>query len=458
MKLSDPHSPRSLAFFILCKIEKEKQRTSSEILSSLLEKHHPDKRDRALITEMVMGVLRHRLFLDHIINGHLRKKRKPSYHLFQILRIGAYQILFLDRIPSHAAVNESVNMAKNLVDEKSGAFVNAILRKIALKGDKGVTWPNREEDLIRFLSIRYSHPAWMVRDLVRLFGSNPAEELLEYNNLPAPLSLRVNLLKTTRSEVIAWIRENHPGVELDEGRYSPQCIRLKKLPLNPGWPPLKRGWVYVQDEAAQMVSLFADPKPGTRIVDYCSAPGGKITHLAELVRNRAELIALDVDAKRLGRVRENCKRLGLHGISVMKILPGIEEKLAKKPAQLVLVDAPCSGMGIIRRHPDLKWKKTKADVQRLSSIQQDILERSCRLVAPGGVLVYSTCTILDQENSNVIRRFLKRHPDFEIDKSLFREEEIWRRFITPEGFLFTFPPQTDTDGFFAARLKKSPHC
>ena len=454
--LKTPQRPRTLALEILEMIDHEQKVPASEILSLCLEKSHLEERDSSLTKEIVYGVLRHRLLLDYVIQHHARLKRPPQPVLLQILRIACYQILFLTRVPSYAAVNEAVKDARTMGDRGAVGFVNAVLRKIAALSLKNITWPDSQKDSARFLSIRYSHPLWMVKRLLRQYGAVKTEALLKMNNESAPLVLRVNTMKITRDEIMKWIESRHPEIPVKQGCYSPQALSLGKFSLKKNWHPLEEGWVYIQDEGAQLISMIAGPKQGERIVDFCSAPGGKITHVAELVENRAELIALDKSQMRLRKVWENCQRLGFTGIHIEQISEDVLQKLRRNPADLVLVDVPCSGLGIIRRQPDLKWKKTPRTLDRLPGKQLEILGKAEKLVREGGKILYSTCTLLKEENEEVIKKFLETHSEFKIVNIGDSCPWIQPSLITQEGFFFCFPPDTQTDGFFGALLIKSP--
>ncbi|MBN1903401.1 16S rRNA (cytosine(967)-C(5))-methyltransferase RsmB [Candidatus Sumerlaeota bacterium] len=449
------HNCRAIALEILLLIEKERDITASELLSRVMEKESPEERDRGLIKELVFGALRHRLFLDHALNQYIKAKRPLQEELRQILRLGAYQLLFLSRIPPHAAVNESVSLAQSYLSRGAAGFANAILRKIALSSSwKDIPLPDRKKNPECYLSIRYSHPPWMVKTFLEQYGREKTEALLEKDNEPSPLALRVNLLKNNREQLMEWLKTHHPEAEITLGRYSPQALYVKKLSLTSDLPHIMEGEFYIQDEGAQLIGLLAHPGPCMRVIDFCSAPGGKITHIAELTGNRGELIALDTNKNRLRRVVENCKRLGVSPIRIEKITPPLLDELKKKGADLVLVDAPCSGTGILRRQPDIKWKKKKGDIAKLRERQLKILDQASQLVIPGGVLLYSTCSLLEQENQSVIREFLKSHSEYHIEDPVLSRFLIDASLITKEGFFVSFPPQSGMDGFFAARLVK----
>ena len=449
-----PQSARTLALEILELIEREKESPASEILSSGLEKSGLEERDCSLTKEIVYGVLRHRLLLDYVIGRHARIKRPPQPILRQILRIAGYQMLFLSRIPPYAAVNEAVNAARTMKDKGAAGFVNAVLRKIACLSLLNITWPDPQKDPARYFSIRYSYPLRMAKRLLKQYGPIKTEAFLKISNESAPLVLRVNTIKISREAMMEWLRTRHPEVEIKAGLYSPQAIYMGKFPLKKDWQPLENGWVYIQDEGAQLISFIAQPKEKSRIVDLCSAPGGKITHVAEIVRNNAELIALDINKQRLQKIEDNCRRLGITEIQIKEISSEILEHIEKNPADLVLVDVPCSGVGILRRQPDLKWKKNQKSLDRFPGKQLEILEKAAKIVRDGGKILYSTCTLFREENEDVIKRFIEIHPEFTIVKIGNACPMIDPCMITQEGFFLSFPPDTQTDGFFGALLVK----
>ena len=451
-----PENARNLALVVFLEIETNHDNTATEILSRFLGKSELDNIDRALCKELVFGVLRQRKLLDFVIDEYLKTKSGLKPEILNILRLGAYQSLFLDKIPSHAIVNEAVKAASQIRGKRQSGFVNAVLRKITRLSLEEIKCPDRRSRATEFLAVRYSHPEWLVNKFIKQYGVEDAEKLLIFNNAPPPTTLRINPEKTSLEKLIDWIQKNHlEKAELEKGRYSPVALSVKYVPIHVEWAPLKNGWAYIQDEAAQLVGLYADPSPGMRIVDYCAAPGGKLTHIAQICGDKCAVIGLDIDKKRIRKIKENCARLGLENVRAEMISQGILEELKKKPADIVLTDVPCTGAGIIRRQPDLKWKKDLRSLKRLNKVQGEILENSAKIVRPGGLLVYSTCSILREENEDVIESFLEKRPDFEIDKECGRlNKEAAEHFLMEKG-LRGFPPVCGIDGFYAVRLRKS---
>lgn len=449
-----PINARTAAFKILKDANEKPEFSLSDIMSDALEDSNLDDRDRSLAAEIVYGVLRHRLFLDHVYQPFLKTRSRPPAQIQEILRIGIYQLLFLDRVPPHAAVNESVQITNQLYSRRESGFVNVILRKVSERKIEDVTLPDREKSPAQYFSVKYSFPVWLIKKTINQYGVHDAEAFFVASNQPVSLTLRVNTLKASITKVIDWIREHHPDVVMEMGRYCPDAIKISRCSIGSNWLPIREGWVYIQDEASQLISYLAEPRSDMRIVDYCSAPGGKLTHIAAMVNDRAELFALDVNPERLKRVAENCQRLDVKNVQIAEINQQLLNELRQKPANIVLVDAPCSGLGVLRRHPDLKWKKNERLIQSLPPQQMKIMESAATLVAPGGCLLYSTCTIFHEENEGVIQRFLKKHPDFEMDNLSGILPQLTADIITPEGFLKISIAKTGMDGFFAARLKR----
>ena len=449
-----PINARTVAFNILNDVDTKPEISLSDIMFELFDKSNLDERDRSLAAEIVYGVLRHRLFLDYVYQPLLKTRSYPPASIQIILRMGIYQLLFLDRVPPHAAVNESVQIISRLYSRKESGFVNAILRKVAAQKIEDVVLPDKNKSFEQYLSVKYSFPLWLVKKIISQCGKSDAEMFFSASNQPAALTMRVNTLKTSIADVANWIRDHHPEVDIETGKYCPEAINIKRLTIKIDWLPLIQGWVYIQDEASQLIAYLAAPKPGLRVVDYCSAPGGKLTHIAAMVENNAELFALDASRERLKLVAENCQRLGIKNVHIGDNTHRLLSELKQNPADIVLVDAPCSGLGILRRHPDLKWKKNERALKKLPAEQSAILGSAASLVAPNGALIYSTCTIMREENEGVITKFLKMHPDFEVDNPEKILPQTSGDLITSEGYLKISTAKTGMDGFFAVRLKR----
>ena len=399
--------------------------------------------DAALCSRIVYGVLQNQMLLDHYIGAYC--SQKPDHlqpPLMDILRIGAYQILFLDKIPDSAAVNESVELAKIFKRGQAAGLVNAVLRKISQNKNNLPEIPGQNPE--RYLSIRYSHPRWLVKRLLPVLGREETERFLAANNDVAPMTIQVNPLKTTVEQLTAELTET--GVTVKPHAWVPDCLELSGTGDLTALEAFREGAFMVQDPAARLVSLIADVKPGQRVLDVCAAPGGKSFSAAFAMENQGIIQSCDLHENKLKRVRESAERLGITCIEASPADGRVFKPEWENHFDVVLVDAPCSGLGIIRKKPDTRYKKAD-ELFALPVIQNAILENAARYVAPGGTLVYSTCTILPEENEQVTDAFLAEHPEF------FRES-----FVLPEpvgetdGRLTLWPQRHDTDGFYICRM------
>lgn len=393
-------------------------------------------------------MLRQRGYLDWAVGRFSTKAhRRQSVKLKNLLRLGAYQILFLDRVPASAAVNESVRLARTLGEKTIAGFVNAVLR--AMTRAETIPLPDPAEDPILYISVKHSHPEWLVKRWLPRLGPERTVALCAANNEIPPVTVRVNPLKTTRDALADELKR--VGIDVTLCRVSSSGLMLRGVANLTELPAYQRGDFYVQDEAAQLIGFAVAPKPGERILDGCAAPGGKSTHLAELMGDRGEVVAADAGAKRLERIVENARRLGL--ASIRPVAADLTRDLAAlgdRPYDRILVDAPCSGLGILRRNPDAKWYKTEAVIGRMAALQTKILDKVAPLLKHGGALVYSTCTTEPEENESGVDSFLSRHPDFRLESL----QSFWpeSRLVTSEGTLNTILNPYQMDHFFAARL------
>jgi 16S rRNA (cytosine967-C5)-methyltransferase len=407
-----------------------------------------NERDSAFILELVYGTLRNRTKLDWALDRlSTRPVAGTDASTRNILRLGAYQMLFLDRVPASAAVNTATELAK--AHGKKSGYVNGLLRNLARKRG-GISFPGPGDDLRR-LAVLYSHPEWLVRRWIKRFGAETTEKLLESNNRPAPLVIRTNALKATREELKASLADE--GAVSVETAYSPLGLEIVSGPGLRELASFRSGRFIVQDEAAQLISMILAPRPGENALDACAAPGGKATHLAELMEDRGRVVALENDLKRIERIRDNSARLGLTSVVPT---PGDAAAFRERGFDRVLVDAPCSGIGVLRRHPDGRWSKSEATIRERRPLQLKILENCSRLVTPGGVLVYATCTTEPEENEEVIETFLSARPEFALDDPRPFLPAPAARLVDAAGFFRTFPAEPAMDGFFGARLVRKP--
>ena len=402
--------------------------------------------EAALATRMVYGVLQNRALLDFYLGAYCTQKvghLQPP--LADILRLGAYQILFLDKVPDRAAVNESVELAKRNKRGQAAGLVNAVLRKVSLNKDTLPPIPRRDE--AQYLSVRYSHPKWLVKRLLTLLGREEAEAFLAADNGIVPLTVQVNTLKTTAEDLAAELTA--AGVTAAPHPWVPDCLELSGSAELTALEAIQTGKFFVQDPAAKLVSLISAPKKGQRVIDVCAAPGGKSFGAAIAMEDRGEVLACDLHENKLSRIEAGAARLGLKSIWDFAADGTVFRPEWAESADVVLVDAPCSGLGIIRKKPDIRYKSPD-DLFTLTVAQSTILENAARYVKPGGTLIYSTCTILPEENGQVVDGFLSGHPEFS------RET-----FTLPApmgeqpGELTLWPHRHGTDGFYICRLRRN---
>jgi len=444
-------SPRRAAAEILTRVDTTgafAEPLLNEVLSGQV---FPESQDRGLLTQIVYGTLRMRGYLDWMIRS-LCEKRAPTVSpaVRNILRTALFQVHFMDRIPDYAAVNEAVRLVKE-TDPRMVPFVNGLLRNAVRKKDE-VPLPSGTRDPVRRISIVHSHPLWLVKQWIRQYGLEETADLCRADNEIPPLAARVNALKATRREVRDELAAE--GIEATEAAWSPDGLLLPHLgrPIRE-WPCWREGRITLQDEASQLVARLVDPQPGERILDLCAGAGGKTTHLAERTGDRGEILAVDSSTGKLRELEANAARLGIRSI---RTRPGdatgdlgsdLHESFHR-----ILVDAPCSGLGTLRRNPEIKWRLGISDIPPLSALQGRLLDRAARSVIPGGTLVYSTCTLLKQENEDVVADFLHRHGAFRLSRGA---AAVPPDLMDPQGFFRTWPHRHGTDGFFAAVLRKS---
>ena len=413
--------------------------------------------DRALAFELVYGVLRYAVTLDWQLD-HLSRKpmARLPLNVATTLRVAAYQLLYLDRIPDSAAVNEAVKLIRNQPGYNWGGLVNGILRNLIRQ--QTPPFPDITADPIQALSLRYACPVWMVERWIQAFGPTRAEELCKKTlNIP-PMTLRTNTLRCTRKELLDRLKAE--GISAEETRVSPWGVTLEKCGHPGQLSVMQEGWCYIEDEAAQLIPPLLHPQPGDRILDACAAPGGKTTHLAQLMQNQGAIIALDRQPERLTRLTENCLRLGITIVHAEKCdvvddAPFFGSGSLTEPFDGILVDAPCSGLGILRRHPEGKLLKQFSMIEQSSQTQKQILHHMSTLLRPGGILVYSACSIEPEETTEVISAFCREHPDFQSEPITPWMASTGLPLVTDHGHLCTAFESFTMDGFFACRLKKS---
>ncbi|MBN2288749.1 MAG: 16S rRNA (cytosine(967)-C(5))-methyltransferase RsmB [Candidatus Glassbacteria bacterium] len=398
-------------------------------------------RDRALVKNLVSGTLRMRGLIDYYLDHFLKtgKGALPG-RVLDILRLAVFQLRFCDRIPDYAVVNEAVELARPLYLGRYVPLVNAVLRGFLREGGK-IALPRREDYPAHFLAVKHSHPRWLVGRYLKRFGFEGTESLLKANNVQAPLTVRVRSPETVRA-----FRE--AGLETRKGAWAPEALAVGRRLVPSRLPGYGQGLFYVQDEAQMLVGRLAAPQPGATVADLCAAPGGKATHLAELAGPDALVVAADTGAGGLEKLRENLDRLRL---SCVRLVAADARRPAVRRADTVLCDVPCSGSGVLRRKPELRWRIQPQSLKRFTRLQREIISAACRCVAPGGVLVYSTCSLEPEENSQVIDWFLASTADFVLEHA---QKYLGQAPVSERGFLETFPHLHGTDGVFAARLRR----
>lgn len=443
--------PRTLAWQILRRVEEGAY--ADALLGHTPGSTQLSPRDRALLTRLVYGTLAWQGYLDHIIGAF---SRRPAAQLDApvrtLLRLALLQICVLTKIPPFAAVNTAVELAKGARGGAATGLVNAVLRR-AVAAWRDVALPSRHDDPLGYLSTRLSHPRWLVERWLARYGVDETEAMLHADNESAPTVLRVNRLRTDAPGLLEQWRTT--GLVGEPSPYSPVGIRVANGGDPERLPGYTAGMFSLQGEASQLVALLLAAQPGERVLDVCAAPGGKATHLAELMDNRGEVVAIDVSAPGVRRLQRMTQRLGL---SILH--PVVADVLTWSPGEgqfdRVLVDAPCSGLGTLRQHPEIKWRRTPQDIASLAAVQRQLLLRSSGWVRPGGVLVYATCTISAQENEEVVGAFVRERSSFVIDDPRACLPTTATGLIDGHGYLRTFPHRHGLDGFFAVRLKARP--
>ncbi len=420
--------------------------------SRLGEAEDLSPRQRAVVTELTNGTLRWRLYLDWALNQFLnRPLEKLPLLARNILRLGAYQILFMDSVPDPIACDGAVHLAKALTHPGLVALTNAVLRRLAENKDN-IPLPDPDSEPVKYLAVKYSHPEWLVEKWLRDWGREETEALLKADNEPPHLVLRVNTLKTSVEEVLQMLKEI--GCVAEPCPFAPEGVAVKGGEREAALELVRRGLAFAQDEAAIIVSHIVNPQPGERVLDDCAAPGGKTTHLAALMQNQGEILAMDVHEKRLKLVEEACRRMGVTIVNPVAADGRAAWKFIGGEVDKVLLDVPCSGTGTLRRKPDARWRKTPELIEEMALLQYELLRGVAPLVKVGGIVVYSTCSLEVEEDEEVVRRFLERHPEFEPEDARQYLPRPIPHCEAEFGAVRLFPHRHGTDGAFIARFRK----
>jgi 16S rRNA (cytosine967-C5)-methyltransferase len=434
---------RLVAADILFRVDRESA-YADVLLGARLPEFAPA--DRRLITRIVLGTIAWQGRLDYELK-RLTGRELISIQpvALEILRMGLFQLRFLDRIPPHAVVDTAVSIAKrNAQARRAAGFVNAVMRRATRET---APMPSRDRNEKSFLAVAYSHPRWMVERFVDWFGVANAERLMTANNDAAPNVIRLNLTRGSRADIIEKLSAD--GFEIGAAGRAPETIVLNGAPHFES-RSYREGLFHAQSEASQMAVRMLAPRAGATVVDCAAAPGGKATHLAEMVGERGHVIAVDVNLGGLKHARELARRLRHRNIEFVCADLNDAAPLAPSSVEYVLLDAPCTGTGTLREHPEIKWRLKPTDPARMAAIQSRMLENAAALVRRGGALVYSVCSIAPEEGEGVVDAYLASHSDFEIDRSAASGE--LKDVIDARGFMKTRPDVGSLDGFFAARL------
>ncbi len=436
---------RGLAVKILNRVERTDAYLNL-LLDNEMKNTELEGPDKALLFEIVHGVVRWMGRLDWVLNGFYKGTfSKAIPNLKNGLRVALYQILFLDRVPDYAAVNEAVEFVKKLQGSKPAGLTNAVLRNI-IRSKKNIRYPNPDEDLTGYLCAYYSHPSWMVKRYLEKFGREETEQLLQANNEKPYLTLRLNAIKSNPEEFKSLM--NQVKLRYNSGNFLPEFFKLQNLTNITAWEYFARGYFNIQDESAGLACRLLGARDGMRVLDLCAAPGGKTAYIAALMHDKGEIIAIDRYESRLKILRKNMERLGLTSIQTVET-----DALEYDDGQFdcVLADVPCLGSGTLSKKPDIKWKKDIFDLRALNDLQYRLLRKAGELVKPGGVVVYSTCSIEDEENYDMVERFLKENTTFKLESA---KDKFPAEILDERGCIQTLPHRHKMDGAFAAKLVK----
>ncbi len=446
---------RHNAFKVLNLVD-ESQRPLDAVMEEILpEGRFPSKRDRAFIQTIVYGVLRWRGRIDWIIDHFSNVKiQRIDPKVLNALRMGLFQIIFLDRVPASAAVNTSVELTKTVAEPYVVKFVNAILRK-AGAAHTDVPFPQFDRDPAASITATQSFPEWLVKRWLKRFGPEECRALCSFINTIPPITVRVNNLRTNREELHRDLAQETESTTAT--RHAPMGLSFvnPRLPI-PKMTTYQKGWFQVQDEAAQLISLFLAPLSGEKIMDACAGLGGKTGHIAQLMENKGRIIAVDKNRKKLGILRSEMMHLGISTVTTRSMDLTLTPKAGEGTPGFdrILLDAPCSGLGVLRRNPDAKWALAKQNLAPFQKRQIDMLTHLAPLLKVNGTLLYTVCSMEPEENEGVVEAFIQKHPGFMVDKEQENIPDTVRPFIDGDGYFRTFPHVHNMDGFFSVRFKR----
>lgn len=445
----DRKSVRQIAGDILVRVDLKKA-YADVLLDRAFQQTSLDSKDRSLLNEIVYGTLRWRGRIDSYLRRLIRRPvEETDPFIRNLLRLTIYQADFLDRVPHYAAVNEAVTLAKRRSGARVGGFVNGVLRNF-LRMERDSSPPDLDTSTVTDLGEYWSHPNWIIEMWIQYLGVHETAALLKANNNQGPLTLRVNSLRISRDALLETFQAG--AVQASATAWSPDGIVVHLHPTIDQLPGYREGLFQVQGEASQLVAYLLAPQPGEHVLDACAAPGGKTTHIAQLMGDIGHIAAKDLSAKGIAKIKENATRLGLRSVRA------VQADMTKRAAggevyDRILVDAPCSGLGTLRSHPEIKWNRDPSDVAKLSALQAQILSQAAVRLKNDGILVYSTCTLTGAENEAIVDQFLECHKSFVLEDAAESLPGEAKRLVRGKYFM-ALPHQHNTDGFFAARMRK----
>lgn len=441
-------NPREIAAEALMEIMTADAYNTMTLRRLLRQNGAMSRQDRAFVTEVVNGTLRNLIYIDHVLNTFSKTKtEKMKPWLLAVLRTAVYQMYFMD-IPDAAACNEAVKLASVRGYGSLKGFVNGVLRTTAKKKQE---IPLPEMGTAEYLSVAYSHPLWLVRMWIAYYGYEETEQICAYDNQSPDVTIRVNTLKTNTQALKKKLEQ--AGVHVAESRICADALHLTKTADLSRLDAFKEGLFHVQDESSQLAVRVLDPKKGEKILDMCAAPGGKSFTIAERMENEGSLLSCDIYAHKIDLMEEGAERLGI-SIMQCRVKDAAAKEESPKRFDRVLADVPCSGLGLMRKKPDIRLKKDGNEIDSLTKIQREILGNAAGYVKKGGVLVYSTCTLCRKENEKNLEWFLKDHPDFTAEDISEFLPEGWDTETAKKGYLTLLPHKTGTDGFFISKLRR----
>ena len=450
VKMLGKYKLRNTMLDLLNRIEKDSG-YSHLLLDNEMKKEQFLKADRGLLTEVVYGTIQRKITLDYYLNDFVNPNKKMQPWVRNLLRMSIYQMVYLDRVPAHAIIHEAVEIAKQRGHKGIASLVNGVLRNIQRKGVPDTT---EISDDIQRLSIETSHPKWLVERWVNHYGYERTKDICEANLIHKPISVRVQPMKLSREQAIDQLRKE--GYQVMPSSFSKQGIIIEKGNILTS-DLFQSGFITIQDQSSMLVGEMLDVKSGMNVLDTCSAPGGKVTHLAEKMQNEGKIYAHDLHAKKINLIERKARELDLSIIDAScHDARHLSEKYEEESFDRILVDAPCSGLGVIRGKPDIKYHKKGDDIIHLADIQLRILHEVAPLLKKNGLLIYSTCTIEPTENEEVVRNFLHEHTNYKVDETFFMNlpKQLKESPGLSDVGLQLFPQTYETDGFFLTRLKK----